>query len=311
MSDMFGDRLKAAVERTGAPICVGIDPIPELIPAAIRAKLGRTSTGHEADLDAVFDFTLAVLRTVAGHVPIVKFQSAYFERFLWDGVEAYYSLVQEARDLGLLVIGDIKRGDIGTTATAYAQAHLTGPPGPDPDDDEVAFPDAITVNPMLGLDTLEPFLEPARTLGKGLFVLVRTSNPGSADLQDVKLEDGRTWSEMLADRLAVIAAREGLVGSGGFSNVGAVVGATQPHIMASLRKRLPQSWFLLPGYGAQGATAEMTRAAFVDGRGAIVSASRSILYAHRDPKYAGLSDWKECTLKATLDMKAELAAVLS
>jgi len=172
----------------------------------------------------------------------------------------------------------------------------------------VVTPDAITVNPMLGLDTLEPFVQTAKTFGKGLFVLVRTSNPGSADFQDVKLEDGRTWSEMVADRLAPVAA--GMLGSSGFSNVGAVVGATQPHTMESLRKRLPNSIFLLPGYGAQGATAEMTKAAFVKGRGAIVSASRSILYAHREKKYEWIRDWRKAVQRAVIDMKGDLAKMV-
>ena len=131
--------------------------------------------------------------------------------------------------------------------------------------EDVVTPDAVTVNPMLGLDTLEPFVKTAKDAGKGLFVLVRTSNPGSAELQDVKLADGRTWSEMLADKLAPVAAQEGLLGTSGWSSLGAVVGATQPQTMQSLRRRLPKSIFLLPGYGAQGATADMTRAAFRDG----------------------------------------------
>ncbi|HSV15677.1 MAG TPA: orotidine-5'-phosphate decarboxylase, partial [Tepidisphaeraceae bacterium] len=173
---------------------------------------------------------------------------------------------------------------------------------------EIATPDAITVNPMLGLDTLEPFTKTAAELGKGLFVLVRTSNPGSAELQDVKLADGRTWSEMLAEKLAKVA--DTMTGASGWSSLGAVVGATQTHTMVSLRQRMPKSIFLLPGYGTQGATAEMTRAAFVDGRGAIVSASRSILYAHKDAKYAGEGDWTRCVLQATLDMKADLRPVL-
>jgi orotidine-5'-phosphate decarboxylase len=239
-------------------------------------------------------------------VPCVKFQSAYFEKYLWEGVEAYYSLIQEAAELDLLVIGDVKRGDIGSTASAYAAAHLADPPAEELDD--VVAPDAVTVNPMLGLDTLRPFVETARDSGKGLFVLVRTSNPGSAELQDVKLQDGRTWSEMLADSLRPIAAGDGLVGPGGFSSIGAVVGATQPHTMRSLRQRLPQSIFLLPGYGTQGATAEMTREAFINGQGAIVSASRSILYAHREPKYATCvgGDWEKCVEQAVLDMRDDL-----
>jgi orotidine-5'-phosphate decarboxylase len=150
-------------------------------------------------------------------------------------------------------------------------------------------------------------------LHKGLFVLVRTSNPGSSALQDVKLADGRTWSEMLADALRPITESPGMVGESGFSAIGAVVGATQPQTMQSLRERLPRSIFLLPGYGAQGATADMTRAAFRDGRGALVSASRSSLYAGREAKYRERfgSDWERCVEQAVVDMKADIRRVIT
>jgi orotidine-5'-phosphate decarboxylase len=304
MDETFGDRLLAAIAAKKAPICVGIDPMFNSLPEAI---VGSQRSGEDAEtaIDAIYEFTIGVLNIVAPHVPVVKFQSAYFEQYHWEGVQAYFDLIHEAKELGLLVIGDIKRGDIGSTVTAYAAGHLADPPAGLNDD--LATPDAVTVNPMLGLDTLEPFLQTAKTYNKGLFVLVRTSNPGSADLQDVKLEDGRTWSEALADKLAPLAADKALVGLRGYSSVGAVVGATQAHTMASLRNRLPQSIFLLPGYGTQGATGEMTKAAFVDGRGAIVSASRSILYAHREKKYADLGDWKKCVERAVVDMKQDIA----
>jgi len=259
-------------------------------------------------MDAIFSFTTQVLRIVAPHVPVVKFQSAYFEKYLWEGVEAYYSLIQEARDLGLLVIGDVKRGDIGSTSGAYAAAHLAESPFADW---EAHIPDAITINPMLGIDSIEPFVRVAKDEGKGLFVLVRTSNPGSADFQDVELKDGRTWSELVADKINAVAEDRALFGKHGFSSVGAVVGATQTHTMQSLRKRMPKSIFLLPGYGTQGATAEMTKAAFNNGQGAIVSASRSILYAHKESKYSQLGDWKDCVLQATLDMKKDLASAIT
>jgi len=312
MSEVFGDRLLGAIRRKGTPICVGIDPMFEMLPDDVAGAPGdRNANDYEAVIDAIYAFTTRVLKVVAPLVPVVKFQSAYFEKYLWEGVEAYYDLVQEASELGLLVIGDVKRGDIGTTAAAYAAAHLADPPGGDADD--VVVPDAITVNPMLGVDTLAPFVDTAREFGKGLFVLVRTSNPGSAQFQDAKLEDGRTWSEALADALRGVASGEGLVGGGGYSSVGAVVGATQPHTMRSLRKRLPQSFFLLPGYGAQGATADMTREAFRDGRGALVSASRSILYAHREAKYADRfgDEWERCVEQAVVDMRDDLQRVLS
>jgi len=309
MSDLFSDRLLDAIAAKGSPVCVGIDPVYEMLPDAIAgASNGRNANDATAAVDAIFAFTIEVLKIVAPLVPVVKFQSAYFERYLWEGVEAYYSLIQEAKELGLATIGDVKRGDIGSTASAYAAAHLADPPFDEHED--IRAPDAITINPFLGMDSIEPFVKTARDDGKGLFVLVRTSNPGSADLQDVKAEDGRTFSELLADHLRPIAAREGLVGDRGFSSIGAVVGATQPHTMLSLRQRLPQSIFLLPGYGTQGATAEMTQAAFKDGQGAIVSASRSILYAHRDPKFADTADWKTCVENAVLEMREELAKVL-
>jgi orotidine-5'-phosphate decarboxylase len=311
MSENFSDRLLDAIDKKGSPICVGIDPIFDMLPDTITVDArDRGNPDREASIDAIFAFTTTILRIVAPHVPCVKFQSAYFEKYLWEGVEAYYSLIAEATELGLLVIGDVKRGDIGSTASAYAAAHLADADLHETED--VVIPNAITVNPFCGLDTIEPFLKTAIEFDKGLFVLVRTSNPGSGELQDARLADGRTWSEMLADKLAPLAADPKLVGSQGYSSVGAVVGATQPQTMQSLRQRLPKSIFLLPGYGAQGATAEMTRSAFTNGRGALVSASRSILYAHREPKYAKQfgDNWERCVEQAVADMKQDLAQVL-
>jgi orotidine-5'-phosphate decarboxylase len=308
MSDLFSDRLLEAIAKKGSPICVGMDPMFDMLPDAIAGDARtRNANDAEACIDAIFAFTIKVLEIVAPHVPIVKFQSAYFEKYLWEGVEAYYSLVQEAIEMRLLVIGDVKRGDIGATSAAYAAAHLAQPPFDEMD--EVLTPDAITINPFCGLDSIEPFVKTAKDYGKGLFVLVRTSNPGSAQLQDAKLEDGRTYSELLADNLRAVAGASGLVGDSGFSSIGAVVGATQAHTMQSLRQRLPQSIFLLPGYGTQGATADMTRAAFVDGEGAIVSASRSILYAHREERNAGKS-WEDSVLSAAKTMAQDLRAVV-
>jgi orotidine-5'-phosphate decarboxylase len=307
----FADRLLDACASKGAPICVGIDPILELMPPAVSA---RTADANDPRLqvDAIFDFTLRVLNVVAPLVPVVKFQSAFFEKYYAEGIEAYYSLIGEARELGLLVIGDVKRGDIGSTSAAYAEAHLADPPAARDEDETLAAPDAITISPICGLDSLEPFIASVRQSGKGLFVLVRTSNPGSTALQDLPLVDGRTWSQALADQLAPLAADPTLLGTSGFSNLGAVVGATQATTMAGLRQRLPQSIFLLPGYGTQGASAEMTQAAFVDGRGAIVSASRSILYAHRDPRYAELAakSWESAVERATQDMRDALRHAL-
>jgi orotidine-5'-phosphate decarboxylase len=280
--------------------------MPEMMPDGVWGPGKRPDAPRDV-LDGVFRFCVDVMDAVAEHAATVKLQSAYFEVFHSEGTEAYFSLVQEAMERGLVVIGDVKRGDIGTTSTAYARAHLA------PVDEAVReegggeTPDAITVSPFLGLDTIEPFVKEAAPLGKGLFVLVRTSNPGSGLLQDAVLQDGRSVSEKLADELASVA--RGYVGSSGYSSIGAVVGATQTHTMVSLRRRLPTSIFLLPGYGAQGATAEMTRAAFVGDQGAIVSASRSVLYAHREPRFAH-PDWRVSVAKAAEEMKLDLRRVV-
>jgi len=302
MPELFADRLLDAIDRCGAPICVGIDPILESLPPAVRDRCNPEAPPLEAAVDAIHDFSSTVLKTIAGLVPIVKIQSAFFEKYYWEGVQAYYSLVRQARELGLLVIGDVKRGDISSTAAAYASAHLENPEH---------CPDAITVNPMMGMDTLEPFTQTAGKLNKGLFVLIRTSNPGSGALQDARLADGRTWSELLADQVNQIALQ--MVGRRGYSAIGAVVGATQEHTITSLRARLPKSIFLVPGYGAQGAKASQTRAAFKEGYGAIVSASRSILYAHAEPRYAEKfgNNWPKCIELAVMDMKEDLKRTLN
>ena len=305
MTAHFADRLLDAIEKKGSPICVGIDPVYETLPDAVAGSADeRAPHDVEACVDAIYEFTTKVLEVIRPHVPCVKFQSAYFEKYLWEGVQAYYELIHEAKELGFVVIGDVKRGDIGSTSEAYALAHLSEIDFEGID--EAATPDAITVNAFLGMDSIEPFVNAARDAGKGLFVLVRTSNRGSADLQDAQSIDGRTFSEMLADKLQPVAEAPGMLGRSGWSALGAVVGATQPHTMATLRQRLPRSIFLLPGYGTQGATAEMTRAAFRDGKGAIVSASRSILYAHQ--KQPG-REWQAAVFRAVQDMKSDLKSV--
>ena len=312
MSESFTDRLLAAIDAKGSPICVGIDPMVELIPDSITAgRHKQTPDNLPVCVDAIFEFSMSILKLVAPVVPVVKFQSAYFERYLWEGVEAYFSLIQEAREMGLIVIGDIKRGDIGSTSAAYAKGHLAEPSFDEMED--VLVPDAVTINPMLGIDAIQPFIDTAREYDKGLFVLVRTSNPGSAELQDVKLADGRSWSEMLAERVAQVADQPAFVGTSGYSAIGAVVGATQTHTIQSMRQRMPKSIFLLPGYGTQGATADMTRAAFdANGRGALVSASRSILYAHRDPGHRAQhgDNWEACVTAAVEAMRNDLKDVL-
>ena len=298
----FPDRLAEAVRRRG-PLCVGIDPRWESLPISIRQAFAAGA--EQQDRAKAFEaFSLQVLDLVEPFCAVIKPQAAFFEQLGLPGFAALDRILKSARERGFVTILDAKRGDIASTAAAYAEAAFS---------DDVWNADALTVNPYLGADAVEPFVSEATKRNRGLFVLVRTSNPGSAELQDVKLATGQTWSEALAEKLAVIADRPALVGKHGYSSLGAVVGATQTHTIESMRSRLPKSIFLLPGYGTQGATADMTRKAFDSkGRGAIVSASRSILYAHREEKYKSQhgEDWTKCVLDAVQDMRNDLRNVL-
>ena len=296
MAENFADKLLAAIARKGAPVCVGIDPAYERLPAALAGADTDDGPGGQKRLAAMQAFCTRVLEMVAPIVPAVKLQSAYFERYAHRGVERYFRLVRRARELGLLTIGDVKRGDIGSTAAAYARAHLAGD----------WAPDAITVNGYFGADGLAPFVDVARAGGQGIFVLVRTSNPSAQRVQNVAVQPGEgpdnaaavPFYVHLGREVARLGDGEGLLGRGGRSCVGAVVGATAPEEARRLRTVMPRQMFLVPGYGAQGATAADCAAAFdADGTGAIVNASRSVLYAHEQEEYAGL-DWQEAVARA-------------
>lgn len=279
----FADRLLDAIDtKGGAPICVGIDPVHERLPAGMRAK-EPTDASRAA---AIERWCGELLEVVAPVTPAVKPQVAYFEQYRAPGVAAYYNVVRKARQLGLVVIGDVKRNDIGSTAAAYAAGHLSA--GDDAD--------AVTVNGYLGQDGIQPFIDAGAAGGRGLFVLVRTSNPSGAYVQDFADASGRKLYEHVAAMVASLGDAAGCVGARGFSSVGAVVGATYPAEAARLRELMPRQIFLVPGYGAQGATAADCRAAFdAAGSGAIVNASRSVIYAYgKDDK----ADWKKVVLAA-------------
>ncbi len=296
----FADRLEAAVERKGNPCLVGIDPHLELLPdpfAGAREE-GRTRA-ERARL--VAEFCCQLVDLVADRVPAIKPQSAFFEQLGADGAAAWERVVGHARAAGLLVIGDVKRGDIASTAEAYARAFLTGLPGCE----RASLCDAVTLNPLLGEDSLRPFLDACHAARAGVYVLVRTSNPGSADFQ-------RHGEPELSLRLADAVARwgDGLVGECGLSSVGAVVGASHASELCSLRARMPRTPFLVPGYGAQGASAGDVVGAFLPGaRGALVNSSRGVAFAHRSPPYRGWH-WKDAASAALDSMIAELAAAL-
>lgn len=279
------DRLIDNINETGNPSVVGLDPTLDLVPPALQARyFEQWGETPEAVGRLFLAFNREILDGIAGSVPAVKPQIAMYERYGLPGIACYLATVAYARDKGFVVIGDIKRGDIGSTAEAYA-SHLggvrIGASWHDPWQE-----DAVTVNPFFGTDGIEPFLAACRQRqadgreGRGLFVLVRTSNPSSAELQELQVAGG-AWYEAVADRVA--AWGEGLIGIHGYSQVGAVVGATWPEQGEQLRARLPHTFFLVPGYGAQGGKAA-DLAGFFDGRGsgAIVNSSRGILAAWKD-----------------------------
>ncbi|HEV8112060.1 MAG TPA: orotidine-5'-phosphate decarboxylase [Planctomycetota bacterium] len=297
MSSNFADRLDEAIARAGNPCLVGLDPHVDLLPEEFAAA--RSGATRKERANAVAEFLCEIIDLVAGRIPAVKPQSALFELHGADGAAAWERVVRRARAAGLLVIGDVKRGDIDSTARAYARAFLEG----DPADPESRC-DAITVNPYLGKDSVTPFLEACARTGGGIYVLVRTSNPGGAMFQG---HGSPPLYERVAD--AVVEWGRDLVGKRGLSSVGAVVGATHPTELASLRARMPGVPFLIPGYGAQGAGAGEVAGGFLaDGRGAVVNSSRAILFAWREPRFRGVH-WKDASRTALDEMIAALSAV--
>jgi len=290
----FADRLAERIGVSGAALCVGVDPVVERLPPALREAARAFDEADEAAAAAaVGRFADGVCRAVAGKAAAVKFQSACFERYGAAGLAAMHRAIGVAKDAGLMVILDAKRGDIGLSAEHYAAATVGRP--------DV---DAVTVNGYMGPDALAPFLDAAGQ-GKGVFVLVRTSNPGADAMQQRTLDDGRTVAEAMAD-LVVEAGAAG-VGTCGYSRVGAVIGATRPAELAAWRQRMPQQWLLLPGVGAQGGSVNDLRDAFdAQGLGALVTASRSVIYAYEG---TGAGDWTQPIARAAADLHEQLRAL--
>jgi orotidine-5'-phosphate decarboxylase len=309
MASHFADRLCEAVQKKKTSLVVGLDPVYNRLPSAI---ISHRQMNDEYDagaaVDAIFDFCTQTMRVVAPMVPAVKINVAYFEKYLWEGLEAYYALISEANDLGLEVIGDVKRGDVGHTAEMYAAAHLQNPELTGLED--TLAPDAITINGYPGAEGIEPFAKMADGQGKGLFVLVRTSNASAGVLQDFCDAQGQALYEKMAELVNDIACRPGRVGASGYSNVGMVVGGTAPEVTASLRTKYPKIWFLVPGYGSQGATAvDCVRFCKPDGTGALINTSRAVIYAYERPNYRDQfgDNWKKCVEQAVIDAKIDLA----
>jgi len=290
------------------PTVVGLDPRLEYIPSFIRARWTKAlGTTLNAAAEAVFEFNCGLMDALAGLVPAVKPQSAFYERFGVPGISALEKTLRYARDKGFYVIGDMKRGDIGSTAQAYADAYL----GTVPVEGEEFEPfpcDALTVNAYLGSDGIRPFLEICSRRGKAIFVLVKTSNPSSGELQDLMI-DGRPVYETVCRLTESLGL--GQEGKHGFSPVGAVAGATYPEQLQRLREQFPNTFFLVPGYGAQGGTAKDVSHAFsAGGRGAVVNSSRGILCAWQKTGRDG-RDYQEAARMAALAMRDDIAGCIS
>jgi orotidine-5'-phosphate decarboxylase len=285
MAGHFGDRLAEAVERKRTQVVVGLDPRPDLFPVEVRGDAPR--------------FCAGIIDAVAPHAVAVKPQLAFFEALGVHGIAAFEEVCSYARSAGLLVLIvliDGKRGDIGSTARAYADAYLAAR------DDGEPLGDALTVNPYLGRDSVDPYLAACRRHGAGIFCVVKTSNAGGGEVQDLALSDGRAvWQHV-----ALLVAEWGadLVGDRGLSSVGAVIGATHPRAVGEARRLLPRAILLLPGVGAQGATPADVARAFTSGpASALVNVSRSVMYAYRQGDQA---DWRAAAGAEAARVKSEV-----
>jgi orotidine-5'-phosphate decarboxylase len=300
----FADSLMAAIRRAGNPVCVGIDPRPEDLPNGFLDGFPGNRAGVARALEV---FGREVVDVVASLVPAVKFQAAFYEAYGPEGVSALHATAIHARDAGLIVLMDGKRNDIGSTAEAYARAYLGKVPVGDHFEPSWDV-DALTVNPYLGIDGITPFVKVATREGKGIFVLVRTSNASAREFQDL-VADGRPIYRHVAERLAAWALPHR--GDSGYSLVGAVVGATYPAELQELRDALPGVPFLVPGYGTQGGSASDVAPAFdAEGLGALVNSSRGITFAYRKPSAIARfgEDWRAAIAQAVQDMADDLAS---
>ena len=312
MAKNFADKLIEAVKAKGNPICVGLDPRLDQIPEAVKkVAMSGDKTPTQAAADAIIEFNKGIIDAVADIVPVVKPQIAFYEIFGAEGIRAYVETLKYAKSKGLLTIADAKRNDIGSTAAAYARAFL-GEVEIFEGEDEVVMPifdaDSITLNAYLGWDGIKPFVEECAKYEKGVFILAKTTNKTSGDIQDLEMKDGKPLYEIMGHLIDSWGADE--VGENGYSFVGTVVGATYPEQAKTLRKVMPKSIFLVPGYGAQGGGAADVAPCFnEDGLGAIVNSSRGIIFAYEkldfDPNAYG-----EAAKAAVLVMKNVLSSVL-
>lgn len=304
------NRLIERIRKTGAPIVVGLDPMMKFIPGQIQASAyAQCGETLEGAAEAIWQYNKGIIDAVYDLIPAVKPQIAMYEQFGVPGVVAFKKTVDYCKEKGLVVIGDIKRGDIGSTSEAYAVGHLgkvqVGGKTYCGFDEDFA-----TVNPYLGSDGVRPFIKVCQEEKKGIFVLVKTSNPSSGELQD-RLADGKPVYELVGEQVA--AWGEECMGDG-YSYVGAVVGATYPEQGRILRKVMPRTFILVPGYGAQGGKgADLVHFFNEDGLGAIINSSRGIIAAYQQEKYAayGAEGYADASRAAVLDMREDIAQALA
>ena len=296
------DKLVSKIQKLNAPIVVGLDPNLAFVPEHIKKQFEGMQDPMEAAAESIFLFNKGIVDAVCDLIPAVKPQIAMYEQFGVPGLRAFQRTVDYCHAKDLVVIGDIKRGDIGSTSEAYARGHI-GNASPFNED-------FVTLNPYMGSDSVKPFINYAKPDKKGVFILVKTSNPSSGEFQDQKIGD-RTLFELVADKVNEWGSD--YVGECGYSYVGAVVGATYPEQAALVRKLMPKAYILVPGYGAQGATAKDILPNFnEDGLGAIVNSSRGIIAAYKNEKYAkfGPEHYDEAARAAVIDMQKDIASVL-
>lgn len=302
----FADRLTDAIDERRNPSVIGLDSDFSKLPAFIRDKHKGRGDPFDAAAACMLEFNECIIDSIKDIVPAVKLQSAFYEQYGPSGVRAFADTASYAKKAGLIVIGDVKRGDIGSTSAAYSAAYL----GRSVlfESSKSAFDlDAITVNPYLGSDGVKPFLVDAKEMGKGVFVLVKTSNPSSSEMQDI-LCGGRKLYESVAE--LVDGWGRSLRGDCGFSSVGAVVGATYPQDAKKLRRIMPQAIFLVPGYGSQGGAAADVVPCFDQlGRGALVHSARDVIFAWQNK--AKEERFGEEALKAALRMKDDIIKALT
>lgn len=304
------DRLINRITELSAPIVVGLDPRLDQIPSYIKNEAhNNNSDTLQATAEAITAFNKTIIDQIYDIVPAVKPQIAMYEQFGPLGMHAYLSTIDYAKSKGLIVIGDIKRNDIGATAKAYSNVHI-GRVQINSKELEIAQTDFITVNPYMGLDSIEPFFADCKKYDKGLFILVKTSNKGSRDIQDLPMANGNPLYTHVGD--LVENWGQDFIGSHGYSTIGAVVGATHPPEAVALRKAMPNTFFLVPGYGAQGGSGKDLKNLWTKNYGAIVNNAREITGAYLTPNYkCADKDFALASRQAVLDMKADLTNYIS